>query len=212
LLFVTKDDCPEFRASVHGIVIETAWIYARHIDAVAESTFRLDELLSRLMGWLQWNIPGSVEDHLAFSLSCYDQRRAEAGPPKVRTPTIDFFMKFRSELRSRYCDELLKRTLPPFAFSLTSNRDRDYVIMDGTAAIDLASKWYESNSPKRKSAVQFFETVGLLTESLEHAQDALFIDGEVKRAITRGRHGHITLDAGDTKHFGDIAALVRWLS
>jgi hypothetical protein len=83
--------------------------------------------------------------------------------------------------------------------------------MDGTAMMDLALEWYERNSPKDRSAVQFFETVGLLTKSLGHAQGTLFIEGEVKRAIAPGRRGHITSDRGDTKHFRDIDALLRWL-
>jgi len=212
LLFATKNDCIEFRAATYGIVIETAWIYARHVDAVAEGDFHPDELLARLMGWLHWNTPGSVEDSLEYSLRCYDERRAKAEPSKLWKPTIDSFSKFRSKLRKRYVDELLNRTLPPFTFSFTSDRNRDYVIMEGTAMMELASEWLGQNSSNDRSAIQFFEVVGLLTDRLGHAQDALFIDGEIRRAIARGRQGHITSDGGDTNHFGDVAALVRWLA
>ena len=210
MLFASKGDCTKIRAAVHGIVIETASIYARHIDAVAEREFLVDELLSRLMAVLDWSTPGSIDDSLAFRLHCYDGRRAEAEPSTLWKPTIDSFMKFRSELRRRYFDVLLKRTLPPFASSLTSDRNRDYVIMEGTTMMELASEWHGQNSSKDRSAVQFFETIGLLTESL--AQDALFINGEVARAIARGRQGHITSDRGNTIHFCDIAALVRCLA
>jgi hypothetical protein len=94
LLFATEDDCVEFRAAAHGIVIETALIYTRHNDAVAESDFPLDALLSRLMAWLDWNIPGSIEHSLEWNLGCYDERRARAEPSKRQNPTLAFFTKF----------------------------------------------------------------------------------------------------------------------
>jgi len=199
MLFATDDDSTELRALIQGIVIEAARIYARHMDEAAGGS-EPDELLLRLTKRTSW------QEVLHSSLFSYPLE-------KPWQPSLPGLAQFRFELGQRYDDEIRYRCLEPFAISLKPNYTCNGAIKKlGHDSFSFAEMWVTQESPADRSAVQFFETVGLLTKNSEYTPDVLFIDGEVKRAIARGRGGQITFDGGHLQHCEDIETLVGSLT
>jgi hypothetical protein len=210
LLFVTDADSAKFRALTQTVAIDAARIYAQLIDDVIDGLDPREMLLSLLIDRLYWRKRRNVMEYLYPCFYRYHDRRNDVNTSELQLPFIAGLVEFRLELPKRYYDEIMRRSLMPFAFSLMSNGDDD--ILTGGERLDLSLEWHGCNEPRDPSAVQFFETVGLALKGSACAQDTLFIDGEVKRAIARGKEGRVTLDEGCSMQFADIAALLRWLA
>lgn len=138
----------------------------------------------------------------------YCELRIETGCSEIH---LSGLLNFRMELRERYYDEILRRCLLPLVFSLRSEYVGDDDILEGGERLDLSLEWHGCNSPKDRSTVQFFETVGLHLKGSEGDHNSIFADGEVRRAIERGKYGTVTSDEGNATQLGDIGALFLWL-
>lgn len=210
MLFATDHDTPQMRALTYGLSIEIGVLMALGITSFSKGDTALDDVVPLLAHMLRWRELDAIDGFVKWRLAKYDRRRNAASPSYHWPRTVDFLDKFRAEASQRY-QTILGRSFLPLVFSLVPECDRGDVTITANDTIALASEWYEwSTAPADLSAVQLFETVGMLIQP-GSAHDILFIDGRLKRTITRGTERRITLDDGSERRCQDIGALIQSL-